>query len=274
MNSLFPRCIVIIPVYKPEVSDDERKSLLQCLKVLRTHSIAFVTPNTLNCDAYCKICSQNGIQFIQYSFDKTFFAGIEGYNRLLLSRFFYEAFSEYDYMLIYQLDAFVFFDELDEWCRKGYDYLGAPLIGDSQNDVFSTKMCVGNGGFSLRRIKAYIDFFDSRKNVFSASQISNRINLWEKPYTRLFVWLLMVLGWRNKPSVVAERWGYNEDVFWSEFLNGTRFQLRMPEIPEAIRFSFERFPSVLFEMNHGQLPFGCHAWRKYQYDTFWSKYIS
>lgn len=273
MVSLNPSCIIIIPVYKPEMNSDEEKSLHQCLKVLGRHHIAFVTPDALNCDIYSEICSQYNIQFIQYPFDRSFFDGIEGYNRLLLSRHFYESFAKYDFMLIYQLDAYVFYDGLEMWCGKGYDYIGAPLIGDYTDEVFSMRMRVANGGFSLRRIKAFMAFFDSRDNVFSGLQVSQRINLWKKPYTRVFVWLLMVFGWRNKPSAIADRWKYNEDDFWSGLLTGTRYQLRMPEIPEAIQFSFERFPSELYEVNHQQLPFGCHAWKKYQYDSFWSKHI-
>jgi hypothetical protein len=39
------------------------------------------------------------------------------------SKQFYERFVAYDYMLIYQLDAYVFKDELDDWSAKGYDLL-------------------------------------------------------------------------------------------------------------------------------------------------------
>ena len=28
-------------------------------------------------------------------------------------------------MLIYQLDCYLFEDKIDEWCNKGYDYIGA-----------------------------------------------------------------------------------------------------------------------------------------------------
>ena len=31
-------------------------------------------------------------------------------------------------MLIYQLDAYVFKDELLNWANKGYDYIGAPWL--------------------------------------------------------------------------------------------------------------------------------------------------
>lgn len=273
MNSMIPSCVIIIPVYKPVLSADEKVSLVQCLRVLKLHSFVFVTPKALDCELYRDICSQHGIRFNRFSFDDSFFVGVEGYNRLLLSCSFYEAFADYDYMLIYQLDAYVFVDELNKWCSKGYDYIGAPLIGNYQDEEFSMSMHVGNGGFSLRRVGFFLSFFNSRKNVFSGSQIARLINIWKKPYTRCFVWLLMVLGWRNKPSVVASRWEYNEDDFWSARLSQSNYQLSIPEPLEALQFSFERFPSQLFELNSGRLPFGCHAWRKYQFDLFWVDFI-
>jgi hypothetical protein len=62
------------------------------------------------------------------SFPKRYFENIEGYNELLLSASFYERFLDTKYILIYQLDAFFFKDELQEWCDRGYDYIGAPWI--------------------------------------------------------------------------------------------------------------------------------------------------
>jgi hypothetical protein len=47
-----------------------------------------------------------------------------------LSEEFYQAFTDFEFMLIYQLDAFVFRDELADWCRSGYEYIGAPWLRD------------------------------------------------------------------------------------------------------------------------------------------------
>ena len=49
--------------------------------------------------------------------------------------------------------------------------------------------------------------------------------------------------------------------------------LKKPTINEAVKFAFELYPSTLFEFNNENLPFGCHAWDKYEYNTFWQKYI-
>lgn len=51
-----------------------------------------------------------------------------GYNRLMLSEDLYSAFSNYEYILICQSDAYIFRDELKEWCEAGYDYVGAPWL--------------------------------------------------------------------------------------------------------------------------------------------------
>ena len=38
---------------------------------------------------------------------------------------FYRAFADYEYILIYQLDCLVFASSLEEWCGKGWDYVGS-----------------------------------------------------------------------------------------------------------------------------------------------------
>ena len=61
-------------------------------------------------------------------FEKKYFEGLAGYNKLMLSDEFYSAFSSYVYILICQPDVFVFADTLLQWAQKGYDYIGAPWI--------------------------------------------------------------------------------------------------------------------------------------------------
>ena len=63
-------------------------------------------------------------------FDQSYFSTPAGYNRLLLTTQFYEKFLDYDYILIYHLDALLFRDELTMWCGQGYDYIGAPWRDD------------------------------------------------------------------------------------------------------------------------------------------------
>lgn len=265
MNSV----VVIVPVYKTCLSVDEKVSFLQTLRMLGSHPICIVCPETLDFAIKEEEVSEGFVSVFVERFPNVYFEGVSGYNRLLLSEEFYSRFVEYDYMLICQLDAYVFRDELLEWCSKDYDYIGAPLFGrhfDIEHGM------VGNGGFCLRRVKVYLDFFKGKKNVFKIGDIANRISLRSKPFTRWLVWILMALGWRNKPKTVARRWQYNEDTFWSLVLTGTNYELNKPEPLEALRFSFERFPSEAFSLLE-ELPFGCHAWKKYQYEEFWKDHV-
>lgn len=264
---------VIIPVYRPDLSNDERISFCRTLEIMRDHIIVIVCPRGFDSKGFDNLACKYDVQIRYERFDNAFFNGIPGYNRLLLSKSFYRRFKEFEYILICQLDAYVFKDELNDWCNKGYDYIGAPMFDDKNPILSFDGMTVGNGGFSLRRIQAFLDFFESHKNVFSPRQLVDLISLWKKPQTRIFVWILMCLGWRNKPNSVASRYKYNEDCFWSIRLNRSRFALNKPGPEEALHFAFERFPEQLYQLAHCSLPFGCHGWRKYQYDVFWKGII-
>ena len=264
---------VVIPVYLSELSEEEIVSFNQTVKVLGSHDIILVCPIGFDHSNYDNLAYQQGVTLKKECFKASYFNGIPGYNRLLLSRHFYERFSNYDYILICQLDVFVFRDELEYWCTRGYDFIGAPIIGKFEDTAFSNVMRVGNGGFSLRKISSYLAYFNSGKNVIPTNDIAHRISLRKKPYTRIFVWILMSLGWRNKPVSFAAHWRYNEDDFWSGVLDKSNFALRKPSPEEAMLFSFERFPSELFKLTGNKLPFGCHAWKKYEFNGFWRHII-
>lgn len=263
---------IVIPVFKSELTENEKKSLIQCCKVFYQKYFTLVVPENLEVGLYENIFVSNGCNYIIQRFNNHFFNSIAGYNRLLLSREFYQRFHTFEYILIYQLDAYVFSDELTYWCKKGYDYIGAPLIGKFEDTEFSIEMRVGNGGFSLRKVKTYIEFFESGKNVFTPKQIAGLINIKKKPYTRWLVWLLMIMGWRNKPITCAKHWKYNEDDFWSGYMDRSNYALTKPTPSKALRFAFERFPKECYKIT-GKLPFGCHAWEKYQYEEFWIDFI-
>ena len=263
------RVAIVIPVYKRELAWNEEISFRQTLRVLGSYPIIMVCPESLDISRYNAIAGENNRTIYRESFDDMYFANIAGYNRLLLSEEFYMRFERYEYILIAQLDTYVFKDELESWCKKGFDYVGAPLF-NTWPDL--TSGFVGNGGLSLRRVKAYLDYFKGRKNVIKTNDIAKRINFKDKPYTRWFVWLLMALGWRNKPHSYAKYCHSNEDGFWSITLDGTNYELTKPSVEEALEFAWERFPSDIYK-KVGHLPMGCHAWEKYEYESFWKEII-
>lgn len=54
--------------------------------------------------------------------------GIAGYNRMMLSAGFYSCSAITNISLICHTDAWIFRDELADWCRRGYDCVAAPWV--------------------------------------------------------------------------------------------------------------------------------------------------
>ena len=267
------KVIIVIPVYKAALSEKEEKSLLQCFRILYKYPISFFMLDALHAEYYKQLAEKNNIEYQEERFHAKYFASLDGYNRLMLTKEFYERYASYEYMLIYQPDAYVFSDELLYWCSQNYDFIGAPSVGEHYDTVFSNKLVVGNGGFSLRKINTFIQAFDCKKNLFPVKEIINRYAVFKKPWTRIPLLLLMIFGFRNKFSYIAANWKYPEDDFWSKYLCRTNWPLSKPEPETAVKFAFERFPSSLYEINGQKLPFGCHGWYRYEYEEFWKKFI-
>ena len=217
---------IVIPIYREMMTEYERISLVQCRRVFGNYDIIYAAPGGLHIHEYVQLLPNAKV----LSFPDEFFGSIESYNCLMLSSEFYEKFAAYTYILLYQLDAFVFADELEYFCGLGYDYIGAPWgagrhvrVGPQKSDKVSCY--VGNGGLSLRHVQHSLE-------------------------------MLAFLG--DKVSA----WGGNEDIFWSFCGEVYKDKFRVAPVEIAERFAFEETPRQSYE-KLGRLPFGCHAWEKY-----------
>ena len=149
---------VVIPVYKA-LSAYDVEALAMYRRVFSRRDIWCAMPSSL--DAQTRDVLKGSFGFRLKDFDSSFFKSVDSYSRLLTLPLFYRAFGDYQYMLIAQLDAVCFRDDLDSWCGKGYDYVGAPwchLCRHVCNPCMSrpSEKLVGNGGLSLRRIDAFV----------------------------------------------------------------------------------------------------------------------
>ena len=70
----------------------------------------------------------------------------------------------------------------------------------------------------------------------------------------------------------AKEWQTNEDIFWSQSVPSLIPNFRIPDVPTALKFAFEFELRTSYEMNQKELPFGCHAWERYDID-FWRPFI-
>jgi hypothetical protein len=257
-KNTYPVCVVI-PVYQAALSPSQQVALDRCIAVLGSHPIVVVKPESVRLDA---LFSRHP-SLLSEVFRDDFFADVKGYNRLLLSEEFYARFAAYEFLLIHQLDALVFSDQLLHWCSRGYDYVGAPWLPPGQvpgrvslaliavrrkvhrwlsrrvrgTDHASKPQfayAAGNGGFSLRRVSAM------RRVLAELGQRAERYRLR----------------------------GRHEDIFFSAEANRYRTRIRIPDARESARFAWETNPDAAAELTGGALPFGCHGWNKLHRDVW------
>ncbi|MGP8153011.1 MAG: DUF5672 family protein [Smithella sp.] len=261
---------IIIPIYKPDLSDKEETSITQLFQVLKKYRIIFVAPQSLNVINYKRYFEPDNHQLIRFN-DKYFDQGLEGYNELLLSENFYRIFSEFGYILIYQLDSYVFRDELMEWCKEGYDYIGAPWLEDKYEQIKLNG--VGNGGFSLRNIENFLYVLSKCEiqPMNEQSKIKRRFHKIQNKTLVLRLRLLNLIG--DKKVVYYRAKDFHEDGFWGLVAPKITKKFKTAPVEKAIKFSFDRYPDLLYKINDYKLPFGCHAWNKWN-PEFWKKHFS
>lgn len=113
--------VVVVPVYR-KFMPSEAFAFAQCLNVLGRYDISLLHPAGFDVSDIVRTASRT---IGHVAMDDQWFRSIDSYNALCLSADFYDAYAAYEYMLIYQLDAYAFRDELADWCARGYDYIGA-----------------------------------------------------------------------------------------------------------------------------------------------------
>jgi hypothetical protein len=264
LNPVNPsRPVVVIPVYQNTLSHAARVSVDRVFDVLRGHPVCFVGPHHLK--AYLAELSKYYSDAAQaISFEDSFFDGIKGYNTLMRSRRFYRAFDSFSHILIAQTDTLVLRDELYAWCQKDYAYIGAPwFVGGSQPRQPLEFEGVGNGGFSLRRVADFLRVLQRPRRIpnfikAGTTGLTGRSNLLRRFKHH---WLL---AYNVEPLFPSS----NEDFFWGLLVPAVCPFFKVPGLADASRFAFEVEPRHLFEQTGKQLPFGCHAWERYDRD-FW-----
>lgn len=256
------RHAVVIPVYRPALSSAERFSVETTVSVLAAHDIYLAGPASKR-GQFDELSDASGAPLPYVPFADEYFSSIEAYNRLLMSRVFYQAFSDYRYILISQTDALPLSDELDDWCARGYSYVGAPWYAGYTTPARPLRLVgVGNGGFSLRCIPDFLEVL-SRPRVFRNPLMEHWPGSWKSNAYRFL---------RDYHSLVLPNRQFNvdvnEDMFWGMFVTRQCSFFRVAPIDEAVAFAFEAHPDFLFERNGRRLPFGCHAWERYD-RRFW-----
>jgi hypothetical protein len=254
--------VVVVPVYKTDLNDNELLSLKRSLQVLANHPFAIACPEGLDLGPLLPLLQS--VSYVVKRFHADFFKGLSGYNQLMLSEAFYRAFEDYAYILICQMDVFVFEDRLNDWCARGYDYIGAPWMASKQtalnrlllriNNAFKRRkkstehyFKVGNGGFSLRKTEAMLRAVRCRQETMTHAP--SELAHWHPQNLRI------------------------EDLYFS-LVAPTLTQMNIPGYAEAADFCIDRKPELALKLNHGKLPFACHRFYDPKVKAFWQSIIS
>jgi hypothetical protein len=262
---------IVIPVHKEKPDDHEIISLKRCHDVLKTHDIFLLAPLGLDLTAYLQISRNFVVKYIA----PQSLSSIKAYNKMKIDYDFYAMFKDYKYMLTYETDAYVFRDELSFWCNKGTDYVGAPwFTGYHQQEERAIITGVGNSGFSLRNIQNCLSVLSRFKNLYS-HPIWNNLPF-SKELLRLLTFCTVKFPVTQAKFYVIRAYlsdeYVHEDIFWCKFVPVLVPEFKIASTEEALNFSFDASPSKCFHLNGGILPFGCHAWHKFDV-KFWSRFI-
>ena len=248
--------VVLVPIYQPVLSALEQFSLDHSLPLLaeKGREVLFIGPKGLDLAYYAR--RYPGIGF--HGYDPVYFGSIRGYNLLLLDPGFYERYAAHEFLLILQTDAVLLRDDLDHWAALPYDYVGAPwpqglpvkvhLDRFEGGNAKTVRALVGNGGLSLRRVRAcqallrefpqaaeHFRQSGSSEDLYFAVMglLSTAFVLPNERVASLFAWELSPEHYHainGVPPMGGHAWWKYNPAFWAGFF---RMPPPLPEIPAA-----------------------------------------
>lgn len=151
---------ITIPVYTKELSIIDKIGLQKIYEIIgnKKYDVYFICPKSLDLTNYKNIYYNT----LECRFDDKWFISLYSYTQLCMQYEFYDRFSEYEYMFMYQLDSYIWEDRIEEICNLGYDYIGGPIFSKlanwnlvDNNGNYCPK--VGNGGCGWRKISTFKD---------------------------------------------------------------------------------------------------------------------
>ena len=275
-------CAVVIPHHRETFTQNEEVTLVNITSKLADWSIYLVVPDNLNLNNIYMTLKRIGrnVRIIQIRHE--YLSSWRNYNRFCINAEFYKLFNAYKYMLLCQLDVWIFKDTLQYWLDKNYDYIGAPWPSSKSKkkilriwDKLLSLLLVlrisqfnpeyvpvgGNGGLSLRNINAHIKILEDPMyrpnwNIFVKCLFHYFIRL---RFVTLFIFIFKFFGGIGNPKQFFVSEEFNEDVYISSLLS--LFQKAFKVAPPRVSKHFAVESNIKYELSKMKaLPFGLHKW--------------
>jgi hypothetical protein len=263
---------IIVPTsFRQDFTPDEEIALRHLDHYLGKYDRYFITPEGTS-------FSRKGYQTA--AFPRKYFGSAHAHARLQLSEDLYLRFQDYKYVLTYHTDALVLSDALEEWCETDVDYIGAPWL-HCDDSPWVTRPRVGNGGFALMKVQSFLNVIRSPLRSVDPDEFWKEFKATNPAYRR---WLHLPRKYLKRLPVFNNvlwetRWWTsrrdgtaNGDYFWADEAVKYWPDFKVASVEQGLRFAFEVAPRMCYEMNGRRLPFGSHAWPKYD-RTFWEPYL-
>ncbi len=268
------RVAIMVPLPSPKLSEDDEISMRHLRKHLGGYEKFLLVPKGTQVDF---------AGFSALELDPGHFGSAENHNRMLYRTDFWENFADYEYVLMYHLDALVFSDQLPEWCDRGLDYIGSPFLRCADAPWVREER-VGNGGFALYRVSSvlkvlWMRYADDPSRWYQDHywrQVEFQRRLLRPVRAAVPAWL------KGKATAAVRRqlqkMDYTEvneqgcDMFWSDHAKRYLPEFRVASLEDGLAFSFEMEPRRCLERTGGRLPFGCHAFGRYD-RAFWEEHL-
>jgi glycosyltransferase involved in cell wall biosynthesis len=266
-------CVVVVPTHKDAMTAEEQRSFLNTLSILNNWKVCLVLPENVSADSYYELKNRMKLDFSVVFVRSDWMGSLTNYNNMLLAPEFYKTFSNYRYLLVCHLDAWVFRDELQMWIDKGYDYIGAPWFlprPETSKDWAPLEKLMlpqgGNGGFCLRKIDKMIELLSNRKRSINVALFLKGVFFLarNKRLDLLKIFVSACRGVLRDAESYQKKHNVYEDAFISVFYSFLDKRLSVAPAKDSMYFSVEtNAAELLMTKMKWRLPFAVHGYDKY-----------
>ena len=245
-------------MHREAPSPEEKVALIQCQNILGEHPIYLLHPEGMSTQNYQSIFPS----LKTLTAPAETMASISAYNKLMISPFIFNALASHSHILIHEPDAIVLQNDLHYWCEQDFDYIGAPWFTSDEVGNLQLK-ATGNFGLSLINVRSANSLFANNPRWYSPNMIIRDLLRGLRGQRGMFIRAVRSMGSSGK--IFSAHYLYKDhcDIFWSYLVPKVAPQFRIAPPENAIHFSWEESPQKCFEICNGKLPFGIHAWNKY-----------